>query len=473
MTVRLASFSSASGGASSSSAAAASAHTGEHRCEYYSRHVPASSYHPCSAHEEEEDCATAYTADASWREVAHWSSFRDAVHRVQGQLSHGGVAGTKKSQRSGGKGRREDATRNAAHSGRPCADSADGSSSPSPREIERDLHLYRRDVESTTATSSRSARTARSEQYLSNYPSPSREAGSYMYSRGVFRRNDDNRRQRQQQQLHSCGSCAIGSIPEGDNEELLGGSSSEDSLDELVQTVLPSPSGGLTDPPTTNTTTTCTTAQEGFSFALKARGDATSASVDAEGGFIPDCIPKSVDADPRRRMVVEPSPLRPHDVEEDEDNDDDEDEDEEEGSSSSSSPVLVPRQSDPNTNNASAAPTGARRRSNNAIRVPRAQPPPPPAIRSSSPYPSVHSAHSSASGTTATDASSSRRSYSTGTASASSSSSYGSSSFDPEHLAEETRQRALESHLAETQLKLALVEAERDEMEFELLKRKK
>ena len=201
--------------------------------------------------------------------------------------------------------------------------------------------------------------------------------------------------------------------------------SSEDSLDDLVQSLLPSNTGGLADPPT--------------SFHLL--------NIDAE---VTDDIPKSVDADPKIRLLVEPSPLRPHHHQEDDDDNDDDDETKLEDINKG--PI---NRGALKRNAISSSSMGAR--ANLIEGADRGQP----SSRSSSPHPSIHSEHSSSS------YSRSHSSYSTGA-----SSSYGSS-FDPELLAEETRQRALESHLAEAQLKLALVEAERDEMEFELLQRKR
>ena len=216
----------------------------------------------------------------------------------------------------------------------------------------------------------------------------------------------------------------IGAIPEMDEEDddIVKNESSEDSLDDLVQSLLPSNTGGLADPPTT--------------FHSLSNG--------AEATDMP--VPTSVDADPRNRLV-EPSPLRPHHHQ----CVDDDEEDGKRLGDTREMPTDGGAKDDITKKGGAGALVegdGGQQTTNRRL--------------SSSPHPSVHSAHSHSS----SSYSRSHSSYSTGA-----SSSYGSS-FDPELLAEETRQRALESHLAEAQLKLALVEAERDEMEFELLQRK-
>ena len=464
MTVRPTSFSSGSASVS------ASAHTGD---EYF---VPSTRddqlFFPADrdmitagSQASRSRCATEATdcTEATWKEQAHWLSFRDSVHRIQNQLaSNGGTTiNGRRRAASGARGSKLPKNKNGTFSttrpGRnasnrhrlPEAPPQPGAKrvrpplhhalnsalrSPSPQEIERDLQLYRHEDEQTSpiarAGTGRRGRKGdldahvRTGMYLSNcsttVESPTRQSSAASYSQVVPFRT---------------GTCQFGeiiAIPESEEEVnddedydiIEPHGSSEDSLDDLVQSLLPSNTGGLADPPTT--------------FHLL--------NIDAE---VSTGIPKSVDADPRNRLLVEPSPLRPHHHQDDNDDGEDDETKIEGMGKGQHSEELVKRNAIVSSDS-----TGARAPS---TEVDRGRPP----SRSSSPHPSIHSEHSSSS------YSRSQSSYSTGA-----SSSYGSS-FDPELLAEETRQRALESHLAEAQLKLALVEAERDEMEFELLQRKR
>ena len=400
-------------------------------------------------------CATEATdcTEATWKEQAHWLSFRDSVHRIQNQLASSGGINGRRTAGSGGRGtklssKKKNGTLSSKRKDRPPrAPPQLGNQrlrpplhhavnnalrSPSPQEIERDLQLYRYEDEQTSLTSPMAAGRRRGRKgdldykhtgtsaHLSNCmttttESPTRDSSTTSYHRvAIFR---------------DCAASShlgeIKAIPESEEEEVCDEEdydiiephgSSEDSLDDLVQSLLPSNTGGRADPPT--------------SFHLL--------NIDAE---VTD-IPKSVDADPKNRFLVEPSPLRPHS-----------EDDETKLEDISKGPIN--RGALKGNEISSSSVMGGR--ATLIEGVDRGQPP----SRSSSPHPSIHSEHSSSS------YSRSHSSYSTGA-----SSSYGSS-FDPELLAEETRQRALESHLAEAQLKLALVEAERDEMEFELLQRKR
>ena len=456
MTVRLTSFSSGSASVSTL------AHTGD---EYF---VPGTGddhlftgfggeagrdIHASAGVSQASRCATEATdcTEATWKEQAHWLSFRDSVHRIQNQLASNGGINTRRTAGSGGRGSKlTSKNKNGTFSRKnlssrhrpPKAPPQLGTQrprpplhhavnnalrSPSPQEIERDLQLYRHEDEQTSPMAGRRRgrrgdldcnRTGRS-AHLSNSSatteSPTRDSSTTSYHRGAVFRD-------------CAGSSRLGeiqAIPESEEEAsddedydiiIEPHGSSEDSLDDLVQSLLPSNTGGLADPPT--------------SFHLL--------NIDAE---VTD-IPKSVDADPKNRFLVEPSPLRPHS-----------EDDETKLEDISKGPIN--RGTLKGNEISSSSVMGGR--ATLIEGVDRGQPP----SRSSSPHPSIHSEHSSSS------YSRSHSSYSTGA-----SSSYGSS-FDPEFLAEETRQRALESHLAEAQLKLALVEAERDEMEFELLQRKR
>lgn len=467
MTVRLTSFSSGSASVSTS------AHTGD---EYFVPGTGDDHLFPGFGGEADRDihattgygsqasrsrCATEATdcTEATWKEQAHWLSFRDSVGRIQNQLaSNGGMSGRRcagsgargfnlSSKNKNGTfsttmGRRNVSSRHRPPKAppqlgnqrlRPPLHHAVNNAlrSPSPQEIERDLQLYRHDDEQTCPIAGR--RRGRKGDldghtgaHLSNcsttVESPTREGSTASYSQVALFRG-------------GTGSTHLGeikAIPESEEEVSDGEDydiiephgSGEDSLDDLVQSLLPSNTGGLADPPTT--------------FHLL--------NIDAD---VTD-IPKSVDADPRNRLLVEPSPLRPHHHHDDDD--DAEDDETKLGDRGK-------RQINEGAMKGNAISSGSMGARGTLIEgVDRGQPPP---SRSSSPHPSIHSEHSSSS------YSRSHSSYSTGA-----SSSYGSS-FDPQLLAEETRQRALESHLAEAQLKLALVEAERDEMEFELLQRKR
>ena len=455
MTVRLASFS--SGSASASASVSTSAHTGD-ECFVPDAQDPLLAELARDTGSANSRCATEATdcTDATWKEQAHWLSFRDSVHRIQNQLVNNtsttnsgvgsprrrrigapiqknkiGTFSTLTNTRTTSRGAHTRITSRppkAPHSGpfpyhqRPPLHHALNNAlrSPSPQEIERDLQLYRYEDEQTSPSRSTGGRRRGRRgdlddraMYLSNCStiteSPSREnnstaAHSHMAS-------------------HLGG---IRAIPETDEEDddIVKNESSEDSLDDLVQSLLPSNTGGLADPPTTF----------------------HSLNNDAEVADIP--VPTSVDADPRNRLLVEPSPLRPHHHQ---CVGDDEEDGKRLGGTSD-----VPTDGGAKGGIIKKGGTGALVEGDDGQQTTNRR-------LSSSPHPSVHSAHSHSS----SSYSRSHSSYSTGT-----SSSYGSS-FDPELLAEETRQRALESHLAEAQLKLALVEAERDEMEFELLQRKR
>lgn len=463
MTVRLTSFSSGSASVSTS------AHTGD---EYF---VPGTGddhlftgfggeadrdIHATAGASQASRCATEATdcTEATWKEQAHWLSFRDSVHRIQNQLaSNGGING-RRTACSGGRGLKlSSKNKNGTFSRknlssrhrppkaplqlgnqrvRPPLHHAVNNAlrSPSPQEIERDLQLYRHEDEQTSPMAGRrrgrkgdldykhTGRSAHLSNCTTTTESPTRDSSTTSYHRAAVFRD-------------CAGSSRLGeikAIPESEEEVsddedydiIEPHGSSEDSLDDLVQSLLPSNTGGLADPPT------------GFHLL----------NIDAE---VTDDIPKSVDADPNNGLLVEPSPLRPHHHQEDDDDDED---DETKLEDINKGPI---NRGALEGNAISSSSMGAR--ATLIEGVDRGQPP----SRSSSPHPSIHSEHSSSS------YSRSHSSYSTGA-----SSSYGSS-FDPELLAEETRQRALESHLAEAQLKLALVEAERDEMEFELLQRKR
>ena len=399
-------------------------------------------------------CGTEATdcTEATWKEQAHWLSFRDSVYRIQSQLaSNEDVSGRRtvagasipKKKKNGTfatsrsrnvsqeyvRNRPPKAQRPGAQQQRPPLHDALNNAlrSPSPQEIERDLQLYRHEDDQSSPSPMASRRRARKgdldrHSHLSSSStiteSPTRESSINSYSCTVLFRDNG---------AGTNYPGGIKAIPESDEEledDVIIEQSSEDSLDDLVQSLLPSNTGGLADPPT------------------------TFHSLNSDAEVTPTDIPKSVDADPRHRLLVEPSPLRPHHHQDDDD-------DENEGRIGSSNDAPKNEQIEKGNVDNSGTTKGAR---STADERGRGQPP----SRSSSPHPSIHSAHSSSS-----SYSHSHSSYSTGT-----SSSYGSS-FDPERLAEETRQRALESHLASTQLKLALVEAERDEMEFELLQRKR
>ena len=462
MTVRLTSFSSGSASVSTS------AHTGD---EYF---VPGTGddhlytgfggevgrdIHASAGGSQASRCATEATdcTEATWKEQAHWLSFRDSVHRIQNQLASNGGINTRRTAGSGGRGSKlTSKNKNGTFSNlssrhrppkappqlgtqrpRPPLHHAVNNAlrSPSPQEIERDLQLYRHEDEQTSPMAGRrrgrkgdldynhTGRSAHISNSSATTESPTRDSSTTSYHLGAVFRD-------------CAGSSRLGeiqAIPESEEEAsddedydiiIEPHGSSEDSLDDLVQSLLPSNTGGLADPPT--------------SFHLL--------NIDAE---VTDDIPKSVDADPRNRLLVEPSPLRPHHHQ---DEDDDDEDDETKLGGINKGPI---NEGAVKGNAISSSSMGAR--ATLIEGVDRGRPP----SRSSSPHPSIHSEHSSSS------YSRSHSSYSTGA-----SSSYGSS-FDPELLAEETRQRALESHLAEAQLKLALVEAERDEMEFELLQRKR
>ena len=459
MTVRLASFSSGSASASVST----SAHTGD-ECFVPGAQDPLLAELARDTGSANSRCATEATdcTDATWKEQAHWLSFRDSVHRIQNQLANttssssgvgsprrrrtigdasGGAAPIQKNKSGtfststntrttsrGAPTRTTSRPPKAPHSGpfpyhqRPPLHHALNNAlrSPSPQEIERDLQLYRYEDEQTSPSRSTGGRRRGRRGdlddraiYLSNCStiteSPSREnSSSAAYSHMAS---------------HLGG---IGAIPEMDEEDddIVKNESSEDSLDDLVQSLLPSNTGGLADPPTT--------------FHSLSNG--------AEATDMP--VPTSVDADPRNRLLVEPSPLRPHHHQ-------CVDDDEEDGTRLGDTRD-IPTDGGAKDGIIKKGGTGALVEGDGGQQTTNRR-------LSSSPHPSVHSAHSHSS----SSYSRSHSSYSTGA-----SSSYGSS-FDPELLAEETRQRALESHLAEAQLKLALVEAERDEMEFELLQRKR
>ena len=85
MTVRLASFSSGSASASVST----SAHTGD-ECFVPGAQDPLLAELARDTGSANSRCATEATdcTDATWKEQAHWLSFRDSVHRIQNQLAN-------------------------------------------------------------------------------------------------------------------------------------------------------------------------------------------------------------------------------------------------------------------------------------------------------------------------------------------------------------------------------------------------
>ena len=422
--------------------------------------VRLASFSPASPARTGDDCSSAgddiyiladlRTQDTAttWREEAHWSSFRDAVLRLQNEVRDRQSLAKRQRQAQAQaqvKGWRQ-APQRLAGSVSHRRIRTDGSlRSPTPIEIEHDLQVYRRQTEEE-------------EVYV-------------LMGRIEEERRDD------------------------DGRDWTGGSG--DSLDELARDIIPGPSYGLgrADPPSMLSPPPQPLPMQRQNSQKERRqeeapqaptltfpegteeedGDGDGENDEDDDQTSSRSIPKSVHTAPYLSgRSAEPSPLRPHDL----------------------ATIVAEAEQAISALNVSEQQQGSGGVGGSGLGMTWTDVPttgrsqdngggaPSAAASAAGGLTILGSATLDTAGTmdTATDltlahrrpssAASHHRSESQASNADAGHSLYGSS-FDPADLDSEMRSRGLEADLAEAQLRLALVEAERDEMEFELIRQKR